>query len=348
MRRDTPPVSIDVYEVTTERDDLVDALVAARNATLPEINPDDPPVGADEMRSELAKRSTLKRVRAWVALLDGRPAGDLTFELEDDEANRHVASSDWFAVVPGLRRRGVGDALLRTALASLAEEGRTSLLLWGQKAQPDVATPYAARLGLVERTEERCSRVRTDEIPDDVIESWLQAGRSRDDGYRVVQFSDRCPDDLLDAYVQAVAAMQDIPVDDLEWTPPEADAALLRSREENWAVGRLTPARTLVLAPDGSGAGLSELFVSGFRPPLAYQGDTGVVAAHRGRGLGRWLKAENLRFAQQLAPGFEVIETYNAQSNPWMLDINVAMGFRAHVMWRGFQGDLAAALAVVA
>ena len=53
-----------------------------------------------------------------------------------------------------------------------------------------------------------------------------------------------------------------------------------------------------------------------------------------------WLKAENLRWAQELAPGFEVIETWNAQSNPWMLDINVAMGFRPHVIWRGFQGDL--------
>ena len=38
-----------------------------------------------------------------------------------------------------------------------------------------------------------------------------------------------------------------------------------------------------------------------------------------------------------------MIETWNAQSNPWMLDINVAMGFRPHAMWRGYQGDLAAA-----
>ncbi len=30
-----------------------------------------------------------------------------------------------------------------------------------------------------------------------------------------------------------------------------------------------------------------------------------------------------------------------------MLDINVAMGFRPHVIWRGFQGDLATALDVV-
>ena len=229
----------------------------------------------------------------------------------------------------------------------MAAEGRTSLLLWAPQLAPDSGRAYAERLGLAERTEERCSRVRVDEIDDGLIEGWLSDGRARADGYRIVQFGDRCPDEHLDAYVEATAAMEDMPVDDLEWTPPEVDGALLRSREAAWRAARLTVARSMAIAPDGSGAGTSELFVSGFRPSLAWQGDTGVVADHRGHGLGRWLKAENLRLAQQLSPGFEVIETYNAQSNPWMLDINVAMGFRPHVIWHGCQGDLGRALDTV-
>lgn len=336
-----------MYELTSENDDLVDTLVTTRNATDVEINPGDPPIGADELRAELNRRTTLTRIRTWVALLDGVPAGDISFELEFDAANRHVASSDWFAVVPSLRRRGVGAALLRAALSALADDGRTSLLLWAHRTEPDLGAPYATRLGLIERTEERCSRVRLADVPGALIDDWVQRGRARDDGYRLVQFSDRCPDEHLEAYVQACRAMEDVPTDELEWTPPQADAALIRSREDSWAQMRMTPARTLAIAPDGSGAGLTQLMVHGFRPQLAWQGDTGVVAAHRGRGLGRWMKAENLRYAEGLAPGFEVIETYNAQSNRWMLDINVAMGFRPHVIWRGFQGDLHKALKIV-
>lgn len=340
-------MGIEVVELDPGRDDLVDALVQTRNATEPEINPDDPPVGPDEVRAAATRRTSLTSVRTWIAFLDGAPAGDIAFELEHGDENRHVASTEWFAVVPELRRRGVGDALLRAALPALAADGRTSLLLWGHRTDPDVPAAYASRLGLDQRTEERCSRVRTAEIPEGLIDGWIEEGRSRSDGYRLVQFGGRCPDGLLDAAVSAMAAMRDAPVDDLDWHPPDSDAVVLRSREAAYRHARLVAARSLVLAPDGSGAGLSDLFVNGFRPRLAWQGDTGVVAAHRGRGLGRWLKAENLRYAQRVAPGFEVIETYNAQSNPWMLDINVAMGFRPHVIWRGFQGDLAAALDVV-
>ena len=88
---------------------------------------------------------------------------------------------------------------------------------------------------------------------------------------------------------------------------------------------------------------------SRLRPSLGRQGDTGVVAAHRGHGLGRWLKAENLRRALDHQPGIEVVETYNAESNPHMLAINVDMGFRPHRtygMWQGPVADAAEALGV--
>ena len=271
----------------------------------------------------------------------------LAFELEDNEENGHLASSDWFAVTPDHRRQGVADALLRTALGALATSGRTSLLLWAPRSGPDIGGAYARRLGLSERTAERCSRMRMDAYDRELVERWRDEGRSRTDGYQLVHLGGHCADRYLDAYLHAIRSMEDMPTDALDWSVAPIDADLVRSREAHWAQRRLVVARSLVLAPDGSGAGVSELFVNGFRPGLAYQGDTGVVAAHRGRGLGRWLKAENLRHAEQLAPGFEVVETYNAQSNPWMLDINVAMGFRPHVIWRGFQGDLDAARAAV-
>jgi mycothiol synthase len=86
---------------------------------------------------------------------------------------------------------------------------------------------------------------------------------------------------------------------------------------------------------------------SRLRPSVGRQGDTGVVEAHRGHGLGRWLKAENLRRALAHQPGIDVIETYNAESNPYMLAINVDMGFRPHRTYGTWQGPVAAAAEVL-
>ncbi len=273
--------------------------------------------------------------------------GEANFEYEEDDENRHILSSDWLAVRPAYRRLGVADALLRHVLPIAADDDMTSLLLWSHEREPDIGRLYAERLGLREGTSERCSRVRVEDLDDALLDGWISEGRSQNDGYEIVQFGGRCPDEFLAAYVTATAAMTDMPTDDLEWQVPDVDEVVLRSREDMWAAVGMTVVRSLAIAPDGSGAGTSELFVNGFRPTLADQGDTGVLAAHRGRGLGRWLKAENLRYAQRLSPTFETIETYNAQSNPWMLDINVAMGFRPHLVWRGFQGPIDAALEVL-
>jgi GNAT superfamily N-acetyltransferase len=329
---------IDVHEVAADRPDLFEALTVAWNETDAEVNPDDPPAPSAELTSGLFARTSERHHRCWLAFLDGEPAGVASFELESTAENRHVATNDWLAVRPRVRRRGVADALLRVALDQLGAQGRTSLVVYG----PDtpLARAYADRLGLESRIVERCSRVRVEDIPDQLIDTWLDEGRTRTDGYRLVRLEGRCPDELLPAYRTATAAMVDAPTDGLDYTPTPADDARLRSREAMWHEVGLAVARCLVLAPDGGGAGMSELFVNGHRPVLAHQGDTGVARAHRGRGLGRWLKAENLRWAQELAPGFEVIETWNAQSNPWMLDINVAMGFRPHGIWHGFQGEL--------
>jgi hypothetical protein len=69
-----------------------------------------------------------------------------------------------------------------------------------------------------------------------------------------------------------------------------------------------------------------------------------VVGAHRGHRLGRWLKAETLRLALSREPRIAVVETYNAEENPYMLSINVDMGFRPHHDYGSYQGSVSDAL----
>ena len=338
---------IEVLEVIQDRADLLDALAVVRTETEAEVNPDDEPAPVAELAGDLFERRIDVRRRGWLAFLDGEPAGELMVAVETDEANRHIAQGEWLAVRPDRRRRGVADALLRHVLPMLDAEGITSLVLSVPVLSHGAGEAYARRCGLTLRMEERCSRLIVGDHDADVVGRWIAEGRGRTDGYRIVQYEGPCPEEHLDALVAAHVAMEDMPTDDMEWTIPTMTPDKLRSRDEAWADRGIRAVSTLALAPDGSAAGLSELGLNDHRPQIAWQMDTGVVAEHRGHGLGRWLKAENLRLALETEPRVRVVETYNAQTNPWMLDINVAMGFRPHVRYQVFQGDLAGACATV-
>jgi mycothiol synthase len=63
-------------------------------------------------------------------------------------------------------------------------------------------------------------------------------------------------------------------------------------------------------------------------PYRVEQGLTGVRDEHRGRGLGKWLKAETMFFVRDELPEVRYINTGNADTNAAMVSINERMGFK--------------------
>jgi len=63
-------------------------------------------------------------------------------------------------------------------------------------------------------------------------------------------------------------------------------------------------------------------------PHLLGQGGTAVVPSHRGRGIGKWLKATMLERVLDEWPGATLVRTGNADANAPMLAINTRLGFR--------------------
>ena len=57
---------------------------------------------------------------------------------------------------------------------------------------------------------------------------------------------------------------------------------------------------------------------------------TGVKEEYRGKGIGKWLKAEMLYFIRRKYPNVKFISTGNADANAAMLSINNCMGFKSH------------------
>jgi GNAT superfamily N-acetyltransferase len=80
--------------------------------------------------------------------------------------------------------------------------------------------------------------------------------------------------------------------------------------------------------------GYTELRLPLAQPWLADQGDTGVDPAHRGLGLGRWLKAAKALRLLDERPEVRAVETWNAGGNEPMLAINRAVGLGPACRWQ--------------
>lgn len=302
------------------------------------FNPDDERIGLAEFERWLVTETSTYRSVSLIGIERGEGVVLGSFDIGLGSANPDYVDVDIIHVDPPHRGRGLGRSMVRFALDHFGAQGYAKATLWASDA---TGNAFCESLGLTRRTEERCSRLALAELDDDQQATWRRNDAAIDAGYRMVRIGERCPDDLIDAYCQAKEAMADQPLGDLDFTTDPVTVETVRSKEASRQDRGLQTFASLILAPDGSGAGLTELSVNTFRPSLAFQGDTGVVRAHRGHGLGRWLKAANLADARAAHPSLAVIETYNAEENPWMLAINVEMGFRPHRSWVGWGGDFA-------
>ena len=340
---DRDPTGIEVVAVADGDEPEMDDLLAVWQGVDRVLEPDDPPMPRQELQAFLFATPPLQRHRIWLARLAGEAAGLAYTEQALDGVNEAVV--EVYAIVdPDLRRRGVGAALVRTALPAAVADGGTSLLGW---AADDAGRGLCSALGLTFRSEDRCSRVQVADIDPDRQRRWIDEAPARAAGYRLVGWIGPCPDEWAEPHAAALASMVDAPLDDIDWDPQALTAAQVQDRERGFDGEGFDVVTTLALAPDGSAAGVTQLMASRLRPYVGRQGDTGVLEAHRGHGLGRWLKAENLRRALAHQPAIGVIETYNAESNPHMLAINVEMGFRPHRVYSTWQGPIATAAAAL-
>jgi GNAT superfamily N-acetyltransferase len=333
-----------VVEVTGPGGDDFPALHRVWQAVDATINPDDPPIPPEELAGELFAVPADERARAWLAREGNEATGAVKIRQHRDGVNDGIV--EVYAMThPDRRRRGVACALLDAALAGVAELGGTSVVGW---STDEAGAALCRKLGLTHRQDDRCSRLRLADVDDEQQRAWIDEAPARAAGYRLEGWVGVCPERWAELLASALDAMVDAPIGDFDFDPQPITPARLVDRERSWAAQGFDIVTTLALAPGGGPAGASQLLTSHRRPSLGSQADTGVLAAHRGHALGRWLKAENLRRARAHEPALAVVETYNAEANPHMLAINVAMGFRPYLAIASFQGSLAEARASVA
>lgn len=336
-------MDVEAYERGTVPADVAAGVHRTRLAAFAVDEPERPPPAAEDTAALLAVRRRGAGGLHFVARAGGDVVGYARLGLPGRD-NTHLGFLDP-VVHPDARRRGAGTALMRAGLGALAADGRRTLLVETRPDGPGAA--FCDALGLEVAQSQQESLLALSAVDRGDVESLAAADHP---GYRLAAWSDRSPDELLESYAAAKAAMNDAPVGGLDWEGLRYSADRQRENEEVAVqLGQEYRFVAAVHAGSGAVAALTELLISRWSPHRAEQDDTAVVPAHRGHGLGLWVKAEMLRRLLAERPDVRQIITYNAEDNAHMWRINARLGFRPHATVTERQGrvaDLAALLAV--
>lgn len=160
-------------------------------------------------------------------------------------------------------------------------------------------------------------------------------------GYRLVQWVDRVPDELVENMAYLMHRMSiDAPLEEMDWEPEVWDVARYRAKEATAGLRQRSRFATAVIHEEtGNVVGFTDIGVSRVTPETGYQWETLVLTEHRGRGLGLLVKAHNHRLVRERSPSTRWINTWNAESNTWMVAVNELLGFVPMEYWTQWQLD---------
>lgn len=269
----------------------------------------------------------------WLARVAGSVVGACALDLPmlDNVRNAHGD----ILVAPEHRRRGIGRALLAHLCAEAIREDRSRLVFWLSQpldaAVSDPAARFAAVSGAVPALVQTRRRLDIDTV-DPAVPARLEAqARAGSGDYSLVQWVGATPPQWLDDVAYLTVRMStDAPLDDLQWEQETYDAARIQARDACW-LGR-GQHNVTTAAMDGTGRLVAYTHIGADTTSrwFAWQGDTIVAPEHRGHRLGTLIKVANLALARRERPELRLIDTCNADSNPYMVAINEALGFRPY------------------
>ncbi|MGY1503195.1 N-acetyltransferase family protein [Streptomyces sp. QTS52] len=252
----------------------------------------------------------------------GAPLGSAFLRLFTREGQEHLAELE-ISVHRAERRQGVGTRLLEAAVAAARSDGRRSVVAQAEEGSPGdrfladrgfrrvLALTYA-RLVLADADLAEVTRLA--ELPHP--------------GYRLTDWEGAVPPELARSYADSRRAMDDMPMEDTDYGTVVWDVdRVLAAAEAVAGRGDLMHTVAVLNTADGSVVGFSELVVPGDGQGDGQHYGTAVLPEHRGRGLGRWMKAESIRRARRHHPGLTGLLTDTAAGNAPMLGINDELGY---------------------
>lgn len=264
---------------------------------------------------------------AWIAEGgDGRPLGTAVLRVPSTGSTADLRIS----VHPAERRAGVGTRLLREAIEAGTARGLTALL--GEPVREGSGgDAFCAASGLRRVLALTYTRLDLSLTP---------ASSRAVPGYRLVHWEGTVADELAQTYARSRSAMDDMPMDDAAYEPDVWDVTRLHRVAEAVAKRGDLLLTTAALTGDGEIAGFTELVVDGDGTGDGQHYGTGVMPEHRGRGLARWMKAEQIAHVRGRFPQLAGLLADTADSNVAMRRVNETLGYRPTHRSLLYQADL--------
>lgn len=255
-----------------------------------------------------------------VARESGRIVGYAQVKVSEAEGNADLAIAT-IVVLPQHRRRGIGSALLR-AVPSLSN-GRTVVESWSV-VKGTAADHFAAAHGFRVVTSMTRQRLALTDLP--------EAGELPP-GYRMVRWKGTTPDEFIEAYVDGLNAVAGAPFG--ESTIDHAYNTVESVRQDD--AEAVAERWVILLLHQDEVAGVTVVERDSAASATAEQLHTAVLPAHRGKGLGRLIKA---RMLHDLT-GVEEIFTRTSTENEHMLRVNHSLGYTDQYTYMAVQKKIA-------
>jgi GNAT superfamily N-acetyltransferase len=317
MRLD--PVAVDDVAALDAYVDLVEACSAVDA-------PPGAPLTRHALQCELRHGWDGEPGRAYLGVHDGRVVGTLAW-FASSRDNLELA---WLEAMvhPAQRRQGHGSALIAAAEELCRTEGRP--LVGVEAWQTPAAEAFAKHSGypVAQETIIRDQFLTRDPAERQRFAALRDEAAAHAGDYDLVRIAGRTPEHLLESLVAASAAINDAPLDDLEYEDEIFDVDRIRRYEDaQIAAGSRFRRVIAVHRATGEIVGHTVVSVDGEQPRYGEQHDTTVVPAHRGHRLGLWLKAEMLGWLLDEEDELAQIRTQNAGSNGPMIAVNERLGY---------------------
>jgi mycothiol synthase len=246
----------------------------------------------------------------------------------------------WVYVRPADRGRDLGRVIAGPMLDAVETQKRIRFATEINQGRPE--EELAQRAGMRPAYTEKRSRLSFRDLDWSLMDLWVERAEERAGDYEVILMPTPMPEAHLQAFCDLWQVMNTAPSEDFE----EEDEVLTPEMVRDMELKEDAKARDVLVyvarhKPTGALAGFTRVTCHRLQPDLVWQGDTGVSPPHRGKGLGRWLKAAMAIELRESHPEVGRIDTYNAGSNAPMLSINIEMGFKPVMVETVWQGELA-------
>lgn len=320
--------TIEQWAVRDQPDELMAELYQARAVLHHEATPDDPrrPL-ADEIAA--VRHMAAPEDGAVVVARDsaGAVAGIAACDWEQLQGVDHMLWAS-IEVLPDRRRQGLGQMLLDRS-AELAEHRGLRLVTGRTRDNVPSGAEFCRQFGAEPAMVGEENRLDLRGVDRDLVDRWIAEGPVRAPGYRLLFVAGRTPPDLAERAAEVLNVMNTAPREDLDMGDMRITPELMHEYEDaEEAAGEARWAYYAVENATGRFAGLTDIRVRPSLPDRVFVGDTAVDPAHRGSGLGKWLKAAITRRILDELPPVRWVITWNAGSNDAMLAINRQLGFR--------------------